>query len=140
MVVGRESGCIVSKGRVMAIKSEVENVGDYLRMKSSGTLDSVEEVELYMDTIRLAALSKGVKKVLLDERNLMQMQDAHEAYELSESEATRLTALAGIRLSSVCNPDNYDLNKTYETFLMNRSLIFKVFLDEQEAIDWLIAS
>jgi len=62
-----------------------------------------------------------------------------EAYQFSETNTVTSTALAGIRISCICHPDNYALNKTYETLLLNRSLMFKVFLNEDEAIEWLMS-
>lgn len=125
------------KGRKMTFSSDIDFNGEYLRVTTSGTLDSVGEVEQYVDLIRQEALKCETNKVLLDERGLMEQQDTHDAYEVSESEVASLTALAGIRISSVCHPNNYELNKTYETFLMNRSLLFRVFLKEADALSWL---
>lgn len=122
----------------MPFKSEFAMTNDFLRVKTTGTLASVQEVEQYVDAIRTEALKQQTKKVLLDERELWDKQDTHDAYRFSESDVVTLTALAGIRISGISHPDNYELNKTYETLLMNRSLIFKVFLYEDDALEWLL--
>lgn len=121
----------------MPFESKVEQKEDYVRITSVGTLASVSEVGEYVNLIRTQAVKHNMKKVLLDERDLMDQQDTLDAYEISESEVATTAALAGIRLSCVCHPVNYELNKTYETLLMNRSLIFRVFLTEEEALEWL---
>lgn len=121
----------------MPFKSKVEQVDDYVRITSTGSLASVAEVEDYVALIRNEALAHNVKKALLDERSLMDQQDTLDAYQVSESETASMAALSGIRLSCICHPRNYELNKTYETLLLNRSLIFRAFLTEKEALIWL---
>lgn len=123
----------------MPFQSDTTMHDGYLRVTSRGTLATVEEVEQYVDYLRCEALKHNTKRVLIDERKLMDQQDTLDAYDVSESNSTSLTALAGIKISCVCHPENYDLNKTYETFFLNRSLIFRVFLAEKEAIDWLVS-
>lgn len=123
----------------MPFKTDSEYRGWYLHVTTTGTFLTVEEVEDYVNSLRTQALRHDTKKVLIDERGLMDHQDTHDAYEISESEAAAMAALAGMRLSCICHPDNYELNKMYETLLLNRSLIFKVFLREDEALAWLKA-
>lgn len=106
-------------------------------MTTSGSFDTVEEVKAYLEEVRRNALKHDVKHVLLDELNLTSRQDTYDAYEVSESEHVTHAALAGLKLCCVCRPENFELNRTYETLLINRSLIFKVFLEERDAIEWL---
>lgn len=108
-----------------------------LRITSVGTLDTVDEVLAYIGSVRKAALQHDIKQLLLDERRLMDQQDTHDAYEVSESENIALAALSGLKIACISHPDNYELNKNYETLLINRSLVFKAFLDEDDAIQWL---
>lgn len=121
----------------MPFETQSEFKGWYLHVTTTGTLDTVNEVEDYVHSLREQAQQHDTKKVLIDERGLMDQQDTHDAFEFSESEAAVLAALAGIRLSCICHPKNYELNKMYETLLLNRSLMFKVFLQEDEALQWL---
>ncbi len=121
----------------MPFQSDTRFSGWHIQMTSVGTLASIKEVEGYIHFLRKEAQKHRTQKVLLDERNLMDEQDTCDAYKVCESESTAKAALAGIRLSCVCHPNNFELNKTYETLLLNRSLIFKVFLNEGEALLWL---
>lgn len=123
----------------MPFTSVFDLQNDYLKVTTSGSLASVQELEQYAQGIRQEALLHDAKRVHLDERKLLDEQDTLEAYEFSESDTTALTALDGIRISCVCHPDNYELNKTYETLYLNRSLMFRVFLTEEEALEWLLS-
>jgi len=121
----------------LIVKFELK--GGYLLVVSHGNLDSVEEVRKYVVLLRKQALVNRAKRLLLDERNLKDHQDMMDAYVLSESEEIVTTALQGIRLACISHPANYELNRSYETLFLNRSLMFKAFLNEAEAIEWLMS-
>ncbi|QJB55658.1 hypothetical protein [Pseudodesulfovibrio sp. zrk46] len=123
----------------MPFTCNVKIMESYLAVAATGTLASVQEVEEYVAFVRERAKANKITRVLLDERNLMDQQDTLDAYDFSESDSARMTAQEGIRLASVCHPDNYEINKTYETLLLNRSLVFRVFLEEKEALEWLLS-
>lgn len=123
----------------MPFESVAEQKGEYIHLRTTGTLASVDEVDQYVHIIRKEALKRDLRKILIDERGLQELQDTQEAHECSEADCTTLVALAGIRVACLCHPDGYELNQAYETFLRNRSVSFKVFLKESEAVAWLNA-
>lgn len=126
-------------GGTMAYTTELSRREGYLHVESSGALDTPQDVEEYLDYLCHEAIAHQTKRLLLDERQLINRQDVYEAYGICESDPVTNAALTGIRVACVCHPRDYELNKAYETLLLNRSLLFRVFLEEEAAVAWLLS-
>lgn len=124
----------------MAIEFKAIHEEGYIRIVTKGVLQTLEELVEYGSFMYEQATSSGVPRILLDEDLMEDASDAGTIYVYSEHEIITKTATAGIRIAGVCTPENYDINKVFETMFQNRSYNFRVFLHEQEAIDWLMAS
>ncbi|WP_319470652.1 hypothetical protein [uncultured Pseudodesulfovibrio sp.] len=121
----------------MAIHYEIFREDGYLRIVTTGTLRTIEELIAYGTFMYDQATSLQIPRILLDEDKMDDAADASTIYEWCEHEVVSKTATAGIRIAGICTAENYACNKVFETMLQNRSYNYKVFQDEQEAIKWL---
>lgn len=121
----------------MAIQLESKQKDGYIRIISTGVLKTLDELIEYGTYMYDQAIAFGIPRILLDGERMEDAADPATIYEWCENEIIVKTATAGIRIAGVCTPENYACNKVYETMLQNRSYNFRVFQDEQEAIEWL---
>lgn len=125
----------------MPVEAEVRVAENFLLVIAGGTMESMEDLFAYTGLIKEHLLKHdgSVRRVLLDERAMEDRIDALDAYAFSESDDTALAVTSGIRIACLSSPANYEFNRAFETFFQNRSLNFKVFLDMEEAENWLLA-
>lgn len=123
----------------MAISINVTTEDGYIRIKPSGVLETIEDLIEYGSYIYNQARLSGIPRVLLDEKDMEDAAEANTIYDWCEHEVVHKTATAGIRIAGISEPENYEINVMFETMLQNRSYNFKTFLNETEAIKWLLA-
>lgn len=121
----------------MPIHNEVELRDGYLIIESIGSQNTAVKIDEYGELIRQEGNKHNQKRILLDQRRMDGEGDFHDAYEACESAIIAKLILTGFRLACVSKPDNLKENQAWELLLNNRSLNFKVFLDFDEAVDWL---
>lgn len=119
----------------MAIKYQIENQANYLKVVASGRDDSLKEVISYSDAVMSAALEFSCKKILCDERELEYALSVSDTFELAEKVSLFASKLRKIAI--VCNKDFLKDGKFYETVATNRGLFVRVTSDYDEAIAWL---
>lgn len=121
----------------MPIQFETRKENGYIRIIPTGRLETLDELIEYGTYMYDQAIACDIHRVLLDEKDLIDAADASTIYEWCENEVVSKTATSGIRIAGVCTADNFACNKVYETMFQNRSYNFRVFLNEEEAIQWL---
>ncbi|QGY39445.1 hypothetical protein GM415_04690 [Pseudodesulfovibrio cashew] len=121
----------------MTIQTKTTFRDGYIRITTTGTMVSREEAQAYGDFIFDLAQQRGTKLILLDERGMVDEEDALDAYEVSESETLAEMGMAGFRIALVSAPANLAINRTWETIMQNRSINLRVFSDMESATDWL---
>lgn len=121
----------------MAVKYEAIQEDGYIRIVTTGVLKTLDELIEYGTFMYNQAMSSGILRILLDEENMEDAADASTIYKWCEHDIVAKTATAGIRIAGTCSAENFECNKVFETMLQNRSYNFRVFMDENEAIEWL---
>ncbi|BCS89999.1 hypothetical protein [Pseudodesulfovibrio sediminis] len=121
----------------MVYSREYELVDDWIRITTTGRIDSGDE---FIDKVLVGAdkvLELDVRLVLLDELQLELALDNLDIKlgvgSLDHSEVHTL----GLRIACLFPPANRALYTMYETVYRNRSINFRLFDDEQAAIAWL---
>jgi len=94
-----------------------------------------EYVSLIMDF----AQESGLKRILLDERELSIEADMYEAYLVGESDEIVTAAIEGYRFACVPDPANRSRNEAFETVMRNRSVNYRVFDSVRVAERWLLS-
>jgi hypothetical protein len=117
----------------------IQHLDSYIRVTTSGTIDSFEELFEYAALLVQKGEEYHTTRAFLDERNLVDHCDVMDAYALSESDITAESAMKGVRIATLIAPENMEHSTAFETIVRNRSLNFKIFTDEKKAIAWLTA-
>lgn len=77
------------------------------------------------------------RRVLVDDRKLAMSLDAHDVNQLADRLDAGEFQKMGIRLGCLCRPEDRHIYKMIETAYRNRSINFRLFESEQEALSWL---
>ena len=109
----------------------------YLRITSSGTLASHDEVMEYLGLVVRMGREYHRSRILLDETRLTLLAELLDAYAFADSPLAREMIERGFRLACLPPPAQVQFLRSVETIMSNRSISFLVFLDEEEAIAWL---
>jgi len=123
----------------MPVSTNISLEDGFLRIISVGTMIGLREAQEYGDRMYAAATRYGVKRILLDERHMVDREDVMDAYEVSESGTLTKMGMAGFRLALVTSPANLEINQAWETILRNRAINLKVFSDIHDAERWLVS-
>lgn len=79
------------------------------------------------------------KRVLVDDRNLVMSLDALDVNRLADRLESAKFQMLGIRLGCLCRPEDVSTYKMIETAYRNRSINFRLFDNEQAALEWLVS-
>lgn len=109
-----------------------------LRVVATGTADSVEDVVSYVEPQIAEAMSRGIRRVLLDERKVAFHLDYHDTIDLAEYFEGKGTRRSGFRVAALMSETTPDFHRGWETVSRNRSMSYKLFQDETEAEEWLL--
>lgn len=123
----------------MTVSTKTQKHDTYVRLESNGTIRTADDAQQYLEHMYAEANKLGVNRILLDERELMDEEDAMDAYQVSESATFAQMSVRGFRLALISREENLEINKTWETILQNRSINLRIFLDETEGLDWLLS-
>lgn len=119
----------------MAIKVEVIDTKDILRVKASGIDDNLEQVIEYGSKLIELAKQYNVTKLLCDEQNLIYNLNTVDNFEAAEFIAKHAPKVA--RVAIVFNPQNFKDAEFWETVAVNRLLKIKLCKTIEEAEEWL---
>ncbi|BDQ33880.1 hypothetical protein JCM14722_14220 [Pseudodesulfovibrio portus] len=122
----------------MPVKFETTRMDNYLFVESSGEMSSFEDGIEYIQAQVTTASREGIRRLLLDERNLTVTIDYSDILALAEYWEKNNLQTMGLRVASMPPVDAPQAQLAYETPAVNRSIMFKVFFDRQEAEDWLL--
>lgn len=121
----------------MVFSRQYERNGDWIRITTTGRIDSGKE---FIDKVLVGAdkvLELNVRLVLLDERQLELKLDNLDVKLGVESLDSSEVHTLGLRIACLCSPESRALYSMYETVYRNRAINFRTFDDEQAAISWL---
>jgi hypothetical protein len=83
------------------------------------------------------ALDSNVTRFLMDERGLELRLESHDIIEVANRLDERNIQSLGGRSACLCSPHFLERYKACETVYRNRSLSYRVFLREEDAVAWL---
>lgn len=122
----------------MPARNHISDKGEYLLFVTTGTMKSADEIIENAELIESELTQNGLRRALLDQRGMVDEEDVLDATIVAESPVMERMATQGIRLACLSTVDNLEINRAFETILQNRSVLFKAFIDEAEAVDWLL--
>ena len=103
----------------------------------TGVIDTPEALLRKVQTMVHKALDSNVTRFLMDERGLDLRLEAHDVIEVANRLEERNVQSLGGRSACLCNPERFELYRACETIYHNRSLSYKVFEHEADAVAWL---
>ncbi|WP_281761270.1 hypothetical protein [Pseudodesulfovibrio nedwellii] len=115
------------------------NNGDHLIAIVSGVVNSFEDLSAMAHGVVEMTSEHWSKKALVDFRTVSMNIDFLSAQTLANDLEDEGVQLFGIRLACLYTHENIDIYRVFETAHQNRSLNFKIFEHEDEAVDWLMS-
>jgi len=109
-----------------------------LRVVATGYADSVEDVVSYVEPQIGQAMERGIRRVLLDERKVAFHLDYCDTIALANYFEGKGTRRNGFRVATLISDTTPDFHRAWETVSRNRSMSYKIFDDESEAMKWLL--
>ncbi|WP_316897556.1 hypothetical protein [Pseudodesulfovibrio indicus] len=122
----------------MAFKMSTEIRDGYILCVTTGEIRTADDILEKVEVLRRVGKREGFFRFLMEERRLRLLIDAHEisiAANLLEREGIQTI---GGRMATLYNPDYPDAFRLQETMYMNRSLSYRLFREEAEALVWLM--
>ena len=110
----------------------------YLLIESSGEMATFEDGVAYIQAQVDTASREGLLRLLVDDRNMTVSLDYSEILSLAEYWEGKGLQSLGLRVAALPPPSTPHGQQAYETTATNRSIVFKVFFDRQEALNWLL--
>ncbi|WP_319581989.1 hypothetical protein [uncultured Pseudodesulfovibrio sp.] len=103
-----------------------------------GLIDTPEALLHKIRTMVHKGLDSNMTRFLMDERGLDLRLEAHDIIKVANRLEERNVQSLGGRSACLCKPASFDLYRACETIYHNRSLSYKVFGDEADAVAWLM--
>ena len=119
----------------MSIKYQIQDEGAFLRVTAAGTCDDLYRLKEYVLAINSAALSAGLTKVLVDEREMCYHLTTVDSFESGKFVAEM--SHFGITAAVVYNLDGEADSRFWETVAVNRGATLRAFGDIDDAEKWL---
>ena len=110
----------------------------YLLVESSGEMATFEDGVAYIQSQVDAAREEGMLRLLVDDRKMTVSLDYSDILSLAEYWQGKGLQSLGLRVAALAPPSAPQGQLAYETTAGNRSIVFKVFFDRREALDWLL--
>ena len=121
----------------MAIQFSTEDRGEFFQIRSCGTEEHLEQSIAYTMAMYEAVLESKHTKVLLDERQLTNLDDIFDVYSLAETHETLRVARIIEKVALLGNPKDRNILEFFEIVSRNRGLQVKVFYEPEPAETWL---
>lgn len=121
----------------MSIFHDFTNNETYLHIIVTGVVSTPKEVLEYSSAFRGKALESGLRRLLLDYRDTEFNLDYADLLAIAEYADTAGLQMRGFRMAALPRTQDHDLHQQFETTALNRSIVYRSFLDVDEAIQWL---
>ncbi len=119
----------------MAIDYHLSVEGTTVRAVTSGYDEELEEIQAYGQAVIDCCKAHACNKILADERDLVYRISTLDIYQLAKYYAEVLPKV--IRAAIVCHPKYIADGAFWETAVVNRGLMVRVFTSLSEAEAWL---
>lgn len=121
----------------MPYKYTLINHTDYLLFDESGAAENIDDARQFALAAMREAKNNDCLRLLFDERELDMNLTSHDVYVLAE-EFSLIVPPAGLRIAAIHSVKNKEVGSTFETMLQNRSVNYRSFELEEDAIEWLM--
>ena len=121
----------------MTLKHEFNRTPSYVIIRSSGVVESMEELQAYMTTVADYCARENCRRVMSDERGIDYKFTALEHFEIAEWLEQEAFDQKIERAATLTTESQFMNLKDLEIFAVNRGLNVKIFSSEQEAAKWL---
>jgi len=112
---------------------------DWLVAVTKGEISSLDALVERLGRVFERASAFGRKRVLLYDRDLDVRVDALDIATAAALHEEQGVSRLGMRLACVCAPDCRPVCSIIETMLRNRSISYRLFAEEDDAVAWLSA-
>jgi hypothetical protein len=119
----------------MSIEYQIRDEGVILRVKAVGTCDNLEQLKEYVLAIHQAALSAGLTRALVDERELRYCLSTIDSFDSGSFVAEM--APFGSKIAVLCGLEGKADTEFWATVAVNRGAEVEVFDDVEGAEEWL---
>lgn len=110
-----------------------------LVVKVSGYYSDIGDFLDKMETENKKFLTTGTRRVLFDDRDLEITLDILDCIVFAERVLDEGLQTKGFRYACIPSDTGWDYYRAFETVLQNRSINYRLFKNERDAIDWLTA-
>ncbi|MBI5858857.1 MAG: hypothetical protein HZB42_14595 [Sphingobacteriales bacterium] len=122
----------------MGVSVSFFDKGEYLLVKSTGSVAGVEDIVNHAKIIFNETKKYKYKKLLVDVTDISRPKKLFYYYEVVQRFKTELTEdIRSYTVALFITAEYNDLGKFFETVAVNRGLQFYTFTSMQEAIEWL---
>lgn len=122
----------------MGFKLSTEVRDGYIYGVTTGEIRTANDVLEKLANLRRVADEKGIFRVLMEERTLLLHIDAHDSAVAANMMENEGLQHIGGRMACLYNPECEGAFRMLETLYLNRSLSYRLFRDEAEALAWLM--
>lgn len=121
----------------MAFSLKILPQEGYLLTRLTGSLSGYDEVLAYIRNSLAGAEEYGTRHILLDEREAVIDVEYIDIISLLDAMDDPERPRRGYRVAALCLPQHTELHTLFETAAFNRSIVYQVFTDKEEALAWL---
>ena len=118
------------------IETEIKQFYVKLRVSGKQTLENNKEL---VSRVIKACTENNIKKALVDIRGLVGQPGIFSDYELASIAAKDALGLIQ-RVALIYHRGSHEFTSFFETTIRNRGINLLAFLDEDEALEWLLES
>lgn len=104
----------------------------------TGVIDTPEMLLRKVRTMVHKGLDSNLTRFLMDERGLEMNLEQHDIIQVANQLEKRNIQALGGRSACLCKPESTELYRACETVYHNRSLSYRVFEREEDAVAWLM--
>jgi len=117
----------------------ISEESQYLKVISKGNRSDF--VGLINNASKIHAyIQKSSKRlILLDFTNTHFFIPNNEAYNLVKVFELKLTTFKEVKMAAIVNPQSEEIAYFWSAICQNRNIDYKIFRDEAEAVEWLLA-
>ncbi|WP_419786913.1 hypothetical protein [Pseudodesulfovibrio sp.] len=120
----------------MPYEFEVKEEDRYLLLVVSGEVETIEDMRAFSKALVECAEEKGYKRLILDQRLVSRKLDLHD-YMVYADQWRLERPPSGIKIAAVYSQEDVNNFQWVETICQNRSIIYRIFSNSDEAERWL---
>ncbi len=121
----------------MPLRHEFDKMPNYLIVRSSGTVESMAELQCYLNQLFTYCDQENCGRIMSDERQIDYSFSTLEHFEIAEWIERESFNEQIERAATLTSEDQYMNLKDLELFTSNRGLNFRIFSSEKHAASWL---